>query len=98
MPPVALGVMALIGGLAIAVLIPPVGILAVAVVLLAWGVRARLSTVLVAYVVVLFLIPALYTVGPFAVNAAMLLAFLAGLLWIASKAIPDTAIGRGANP
>ena len=84
--------------LVFAIVVPPVGIAALAIFVLAWVIRAHLWTVVLAYVVVLFLIPARYTVGPFAVNAAMLLAFLAGFLWIGSKILPYVSIARGANP
>lgn len=90
--------LAVVGLPIIALVIPPLGIVLVAVFVLAWVVRARLSTVLVAYTVVLFAIPARYTVGPFAVNAAQLLAFLAGFLWIGSKILPYVPIARGRNP
>lgn len=91
-------VVAVLSTLALAVALPLVGVLALVLLVLAWVIRARLSTVLTTYVVVLFLISARYTVGPFAVNAAMLVAFLAGILWIGSKILPYVPIARGGNP
>jgi hypothetical protein len=94
----ALATLGVLGALIATVILPPLGLVCIGVLVGAWALRTSLATVVVAYTVVLFVIPARYVVGPFALNAAMVLAFLAGLLWVGSKILPDIPITRGLNP
>lgn len=67
----------------LALVAPVAGILALLGLVVLWLTRSRIeiSTVLLVYALLLVLVPSRYTVGPFAVTAAMVAGFVALLLW-----------------
>jgi hypothetical protein len=67
----------------VAFVAPVAGIVALLGLVLLWLFRSRIdiSTVLVVYALFLVLVPSRYTVGPFAVTAAMVAGIVAMLLW-----------------
>jgi hypothetical protein len=81
-------------------LVPVAGLIALGAIVVLWLFRARidLTTILVLYVVALWIIPSRYTVGAFAVTAAMLFGFAALVLWVFGKALPDSRFARGPSP
>jgi polysaccharide biosynthesis protein PslJ len=78
----------------LALLVPLAGVFALAGLVVLWLFRSRIeiSTLLVVYALVLFLVPSRYTVGPFAVTAAMAVGLLALLLWGYGRALGTTNV------
>jgi hypothetical protein len=89
----------LVGVAALALLVPLAGVLALGGLIILWLFRSRIEigTMLVVYALVLFLVPSRYTVGPFAVTAAMAVGFIALLLWTFGRALGTTGMGHHRN-
>jgi polysaccharide biosynthesis protein PslJ len=83
----------------LALLVPLAGVIALVGLIILWLFRSRveIGTMLVVYALVLFVVPSRYTVGPFAVTAAMAVGLFALLLWAYGRALGTTGVTQHHN-
>jgi O-antigen ligase len=79
---------------ALALLVPLAGAIALGGLVLLWLFRSRveIGTMLALYALLLFLVPSRYSIGGFAITAAMLVAFVTLLLWVYGRALGTSGL------